>query len=69
MTYEVPYLNYKNQIENYVAGSKAMIMTDLKSPNTVKFCDEDIRISINNGVDKLIFRDQEHFMEWILKWT
>jgi hypothetical protein len=71
MTYEVPYLNYKIHVDNYVAALGGTIpYLPTSDPNVIGLGGfDDVLVSISDGVDKLIFRDQEHFMEWVLKWS
>ena len=71
MTYEVPYWDYRKHVENYVhalGGTIPYIPTD--DPNVIGLGGFDVvLVSINDGVDKLIFKDKDHFLMWVIKWA
>ncbi len=71
MTYEVSYGEYRPHVEKYVhalGGTISYLPTD--DPNVVGLGGiDDILVSINGGIDKLIFKDKDHFLLWVIKWS
>ena len=71
MTYEVPYWNYRRHVENYVHALGGTIpYVPTSDPNVIGLGGfDDVLVSINGGIDKLIFKDEEHFLMWAIKWS
>ncbi len=71
MTYEVPYWNYRQHVEKYVhalGGTIHYLPTD--DPYVIGLGGfDDVLVSINGGIDKLIFKDKDHFLLWVIKWA
>ena len=71
MTYEVPYWNYRKHVENYVAGLGGTIpYVPTSDPDIIGLGGiDDVLVSVKDGADKLIFKDKDHFLLWVIKWT
>ena len=71
MTYEVPYWEYREHVDNYVSSFRHPISIKPVNNDNNLMCieDGDVLVKLNNGVDKLVFKDKEHFLMWVIKWA
>jgi hypothetical protein len=69
MTYEVPYWNYRKHVDKYVRSFRTMTPYIPIQPNLIRLGDTEVLVSISDGVDKLIFKDKDHFLLWVIKWA